>query len=251
VRRVRSGCRSATVLVVVQALHVTVASHHDLVDYLAAIGGLVGGIAALAALVFAGLSKRDAARSANAAEATQELADEQVAIMRREAAAAEAERSRRAAPEIHLGARPTGTSADAPPRLIYLTVGFSNENGTRSVERLTVNLRVPDLMSLSSVDGEQGIGPVEITKYPSVELGEHCGALVWSPTIGPIDRHVHLVKELKLGSPPAGTHRIEAELVHPDLPGGQSVHAWTLKVPAHGDRVELEPIPVGQPESRD
>ena len=100
-------------------------------------------------------------------------------------------------------------------------------------------------MALSSVDEEQGLGPAEITEYPSVELGEHRSALVWSPTIGPIDRHVHLVKELKLGSPPAGTHRIEAELVHADLPGGRSLHAWTLKVPANGGRVELEPIPAG------
>ena len=72
-------------------IHVIV--QHDFLDYAAAIGGILGGVAALIALGFAWLSKRDAGRSATAAQRTKELADEQVTIMRGEAAAALAERA--------------------------------------------------------------------------------------------------------------------------------------------------------------
>jgi hypothetical protein len=113
--------------------------HHDLFDYFAAFGGLIGGIAALVALIFAALSKRDAARSAaaaersaTAAEGTKALADQQVEIMRREAGAAFAERQRRAAPTIEIGAHTIGTSATDPPAMIILTVGFSNDAGDQA-----------------------------------------------------------------------------------------------------------------------
>ena len=123
-------------------IHVVVdAAHHDLFDWLAAIGGVVGGFAAVVALVFAAISKRDAARSAEAAEKTQALADEQVRIMREEAETAKAERERRAAPEMQLEAQAIGISDDLPPALIVLTAGFSNEHGTRPIGRLDV---VPD-----------------------------------------------------------------------------------------------------------
>jgi hypothetical protein len=228
-----------------QALHITVSNHHDWLDYFAAIGGIVGAFAAVVALIFAGLSKQDAARSADAAEATRKLADEEVGIMRTEADAAEHERGRRASPEIQISARGFKLPRDGPPLTIILTLGFSNENGTRPVERVTVNLRVPNTMTLRECKDEYGNIETSDNVRPLSDLvvGDHRGAFVWHPTIGPIDRGVYIVRYLKLDGPRAGTHRIEAELVHRDLPGGRSLHAWTLVVPEAGDGIDLEPSP--------
>jgi hypothetical protein len=57
-----------------------VKAHHDVVDYLAVVGGLVGAFAGIAALVFAARSANDATRSADSA-------DQSLAIMRDEARA--------------------------------------------------------------------------------------------------------------------------------------------------------------------
>ena len=214
----------------------TVDVHHDLLDYLAALGGAVGGAAAVIALALAVMAKKDAKRSAGAAEATQRLADQQVAIMRQEAAAAQAERERRAAPTIHLGV------GNRWPRLIVLTVGFSNEQGTRAIDRLPVNLQVPDSIDLYTCADLYGNDRERdyISHYPSVRLGDHVGANVWAPVIGPIEPLESAVRYLTLLDTPPGVHRIEAIMVHRDLPSGRSKSAWNLTVPEGGAGVELE-----------
>jgi hypothetical protein len=225
-------------------VHVVVTTHHDFLDYLAAYSGAVGGAAAVVALIFAGLSKRDAARSAEAAKATQELADEQVRIMRDEAAAAKAERDRRGAPEIYLGAEAFEFTDDSPPRFVVLTAGFSNDNGTRAIDRLVVNLRAPAVLELRACSDRwgNGSGNGQIHDLPSVVLGDKPGALFWTDAFGPIARFVHEVRFLKIGAPRPGSYRIEAELVNEDLPGGHSQHVWQLDIPDRGGWVALEPI---------
>jgi hypothetical protein len=219
---------------------IPVTVHHDLLDYVAVIGGAVGGVAALIALWLAWLSKKGAERSAVAAEQTKALADEQVAIMRREAGAALEERSRRAAPTIEIGASPIAGSG--PAQLVILTVGFGNDAGTRAVERLAVNVRVPDSIQLRTCKDQfgNGAGGDGISLMESVQLGEHMGALVWQANVGPIERLAHPYQYLALGLPPSGEHRIEATIIHPDLPGGAYSAAWILKVPANaGEELEL------------
>lgn len=228
------------------ALALTVSVRHDWLDYLAAFGGFVGGITALIALFLAWQSKGAADRSAKAAEATQRLADEQVAIMRREAAATQAERSLRAAPEIQLSARAMLTSPNEPPDWIILTVGLSNANGTRPVDRLTVNLLVPEVIAIepSDEDGVPRLGAGGVMKSPDHQLGGHRGAVYWyEKDIGPIGRREHVVRFVRLTRPRPGSYEIQAELMNDDLPDGHSFHAWTLEVPTSGDRVELRPIP--------
>lgn len=228
------------------SIAIVVNVQHDWLDYLAAYSGAVGGAAAVVALILAGLSKREAARSADAAEATKRLADEQVEIMRKESAAAKSERDRRAAPEIRLGAHAPGARDNEAPAIVILTVGFSNDNGTRAVDRLTVNLSVPSVMQLRTAADRYGNpgGNGNIADAPSEVLGDHVGALYWNEVLGPIDQHVNVVRYLSLGSPPVRTHRIEAEIVNRDLPGGRSSHAWDMSIPSSGDRVELVPVPI-------
>lgn len=173
--------------------------------------------------------------------------------MRREAAAAEAERERRAAPEIELSANAIWTSVNEPPGRIVLEVGLSNEHGTRPVDRLTVSLFMPDFLDPGPCGNRAGDGPGTggIRNEPNAEIGNHRGARVWFDTIGPIDPHVHLERFVVLARPRPGMHRIEAKLVHRDLAAGMSSHAWTLKVPQSGSEVELELTSVGSPSPPD
>jgi hypothetical protein len=119
----------------------------------------------------------------------------------------------------HLGAHAPSHRNDAPPPLVVLTVGFSNDNSTRPVDRLTVNLRVPSRMQLYSHRDSSlsGGGPGDIADAPSAVIGGDTGVIHWNEVLGPIDQHVNVVRYLTLGSPPAGIHRIEAELVNGDL----------------------------------
>lgn len=224
----------------------TVNVHHDALDYLAALGGLVGGIAAVVALIVAIRSKKDAARSAAAAEAAQALANEHLKIARHEAEAAETERKRRAAPEIQVTAKAVGMSDDAPPMRVVLSVAFSNDNGTRAVERLGVNVLVPDSMELIAADDEDGngVGSGRILHSPGHHLGTHHGAVYWADmTLGPINVGDYLIRYLTLRRVVPGAHEVWAELSNEDLPGGHSKHAWRLQIPPSGDRLEIQPLP--------
>ena len=82
-----------------------------------------------------------------------------------------------------------------------LTVGFSNDKGTRTVDRLPANVRVPDNILLHTfADNRQDSTPtlLDINPYPTVKLGDHLGANVWEQTVGPIARLEHDVRYLLL-----------------------------------------------------
>jgi hypothetical protein len=204
---------------------VEVSVHHDWLDYLAALGGLAGGLAGLVALVFAGLSKRDAGRSAAAAEAA-------LAIMQR-----------RAHPSVEIAVRAFGTSDTAPPAQVVLTLGFSND-GTRVAERVVVNVLVPDTLSLEPSADEYGNSLARkglISMSPNEVMGAHTGAIYWADIVGPIDVGVHTPVYLRIQKPPAGDHALVVKLIHEDLPAELEV-CRVLHIPESGGDVTLREV---------
>jgi hypothetical protein len=203
--------------------------HHDTLDYASVFAGVAGGLAAIVALIFALLSKRDAQRSADAAEAA-------LAIMRREA-------QRRANPDVQLSVHALGTSPEHPPGLVVLTLGFSNDGGTRAAERLTVNFLVAERLTLMPCDDEygNGSGHGKIMLSPNEQLGDVVGVKFWANDVGPIDPNVHRPAYLRIGGPPPGEHRLRAKLTHEDLPDGHREHEWVLQIPETGQAIELLP----------
>jgi len=218
----------------------------DFVDYLAAAAAVIGVVTGAIGLTLAWFLGRDARRSAVAAEHTSALAYEQVAIARREAEAAVAERGRRAAPTIQLWAyrKPAMIAiATIPLREFVLAISFSNDAGTRAVQRLPVRLRVPDYFGIYTCDqfGRNTARADDVRYSPQTKLGDHIGARVWDSTIGPIAPLEHDARYLLLTGARSGVHRLETEIVHEDLPDGGSTAAWDLTVPKARDRVVLVP----------
>jgi hypothetical protein len=216
-----------------------VRAHHDLLDYLAACGGLAGGLAGIAALIFAGRSARDASRSAHAAE-------ESLAIMKDEAQAAKKARERRADLSLEVLALARGISSAGPPEAIILELKFIND-GSRAAERLLVNFFVPDLLSLEArnADGEpEDVGQIIHT---SATIGRHRGQLHWDYDIGPVEPAMPRLQHLWIISPPSGDYTLLGALANEDLPDGQRSYAWRLTVPETGDKiclVEVDPNPL-------
>jgi hypothetical protein len=124
---------------------------HDALDYVAALGGLAGALAAIVALIFAARSKTDAERSADASE-------EALSIMREEAAVAKSARERRASLRIQLRARAMETSDKDPPRKVVLTLWLGNW-GTEVAKRPTAKLLLPDSLALETSGDEYGNSP--------------------------------------------------------------------------------------------
>jgi hypothetical protein len=220
-------------------------SHHDWLGYVAALGGLAGGIAGVAALIFANRSAEDAKRSATAAEKTAAIAERSLTIMREEAEVAREMRSRKAEPVLILSAEVRGTMPDAPPTLVILTLGFRNE-GNRVADRLMVNFLVPDNFNFIACDQEGNPTPdAGHVATTSEQLGDHIGAKYWWDEVGPLlARSVNKLQHLLINRPPPGEHVLKGVLMNEDLPGNERSWRWQLSVPEAGQRLmltELEP----------
>lgn len=215
---------------------ILVSVQHDWLDYAAAVAGVIGGVAAVAALIFALLSARAADRSARSADESARLVGEQVKIMREEADVARAERSRRAAPEAELR-DPTvierDGNGDGPATVVTLTIAVTNEAGTRSADDLAVNCWVPDSIQLRSCLDATGAETQSsnINADPTRRLGDHVGGrFFWEEHIS-VKTGTTQKRFLRLERPPAGRHCIELVLRHDDLPAGVSRSRWDLLIP--------------------
>jgi hypothetical protein len=131
---------------------------HDWLDYMAAFGGLVGGVAAVVALVLAFLSMKDARRSADAAEASAKESGASLRILQAEHEAAEAERAKRPDVGGTLNWDPIFEYEGTNDVLLY--VGMHNERGTRDADRVLLNLLVPAEVGLVRTD-KDGRNPRE------------------------------------------------------------------------------------------
>lgn len=208
---------------------IEVAVRHDWLDYVGALGGFAGGIAGLVALIFAGLSKRDAERSATAAE-------QALALMREEAKVAEAEREKRADPVAQLSALAFVNSKDELGYVV-LNIRISNE-GTRAAERLMLSVVVADPLSIAPCD-EVG---AKTALTSSERLGTIPGKQYWAKRIDSLDLHIPRGGFLRLQSPAPGSHRITVRLSHEDIPTGQRARQWDLEVPDKGGALKLEEV---------
>lgn len=209
-------------------------AHHDWLDYAAALGGLVGALAGIVALLFAVRSARDASSSA-------ESARESLAIMRQEAQAARDERSKRAILDVRPRApRTIGTSDNAPPRQVILTLLFRND-GTRQADRVLLNVSVPKSLDIQpcTAEGEnEGHDRIE----PGHQDRGNPDDKVWMHDLGTMDEPRVLVRHLRIDRPAAGRYRLRTTLIHKDIPTGKLSHHWLLIIPATGGDVRLEQI---------
>jgi hypothetical protein len=218
-------------------------THHDWLDYFAALGGLIGGLAAITALAFAVRSARDASRSAGAAERSADAAEESLNIMRQEAQAAREERERRADPDVALHIRPLNISAHKPPGAIILTLEFTNK-GTRPAKRLPVNFLMPDSLIFVTCQPDGSPETVgQIMQTPEV-LGDHRGARKWDYDMGPVEVDVDRVQTFRINNPTAGTYLLRASLMHEDLTQSRT-QRWRLDIPDAGGGVALTPLYTG------
>lgn len=215
-------------------------THHDWLDYVAALGGLAGGIAGVAALIFASRSAEDAKRSATAAEKTAEIAETSLTIMREEADVAREMRSRKADPVLILSAEVRGTTPDAPPTLVILRLAFRNE-GDRVADQLMVNFLLPDVFNFIACDQDGNPTPDEGNiATTSEQLGDHIGAKYWWDEVGPLlARSVNKLQHLLINRPPPGEHVLKGVLMNEDLPGNERSWRWQLSVPQTGQHVTL------------
>jgi hypothetical protein len=209
-----------------------ISSHHDALEYLAVLGGIVGALVAAVALVVA-------IRSAAASERSVKAADASRRIMREEAQAAREQRERHADIDFDLNVRALETSQTAPPGGVMLDVGVSND-GTRSADRVLCNFYIPKELKarLSDPDGT-GTGTGRLVTADQT-FGRHKGSGFWSDYYGPIGVGTITVRHLYLDQPIPGTHRLDASLYHDDLLNNERDRAWLLVVPSEGDAVTVE-----------
>jgi hypothetical protein len=118
--------------VLVRCIDCVAQQGHDVLDWLAALGGAIGGVAALVALIFAWRSERHAKASAEHAAHSQELAERsanaaeaELELFRGEVKEARRERSRRAQLRFELHAAVTSW-LDTRPHRLKLWLGYAN-----------------------------------------------------------------------------------------------------------------------------
>jgi hypothetical protein len=219
--------------------------HHQALDYIGVFGGLVGGLAAIVALWFAVLSKRDAKRSADAAERSTkasersaDAAEAALVISREEAEVIRAERERQADLRIDMEARAIGTAPEWPPAVVMLTLKVEN-TGTRDAERVIAKVAVPDTLQMEAVEDHEGnITTPGQVHWEDARLGGHRGVCFWSDLVlltqgGAIGQHLRIEK------PPAGIYRVSAGLSSGDLPAGHLWRFWQLQVGIGDDSIAL------------
>jgi hypothetical protein len=214
-------------------------AHHDSLDYVASLGGVAGGIAGIAALVFAARSAKDSSVSAAASEKSAEIAGATLDIMRAEIAVARDLRAMRAIPTVSLRAETRGSSPDAPAALVVLIFRFANK-GDRSAERLLAHISFPGRFDRVDTCDQDGTptdeGPVRRLSGRPDE--DDPGGSYWVRNIGPLEPwDVGKLQYFRLDNPPAGAYVLDGELMNEDLPGRKRSWRWKLTVPQTGNRV--------------
>jgi hypothetical protein len=201
-----------------------VSIHHDALEYIGLFAGLAGGLAALAALWFAVLSKRDAKRSANASERSANAAEAALAIAREEAEVLRAERERKAVFSVDMEAHAYGTASGQPPGVVALTIKVQN-TGSRDAEHVLAKVQVPDSLDMEACVDHEG----NIPTPGKVNYDRTNAARFWTEDLF-IPRGAGVGQHLRIRKPPQGSYRISAGLLHSDLATGQLVRDWDLAV---------------------
>jgi len=216
-----------------------VAQHgHDALDLLAALGGAIGGAAALIALVFAWRSARHAKASAEHAARSQELAErsanaaeEELDLFRGEVEAARLQRSRRADLRFGLSGSVASWSGARADR-IRLALRWANE-GSREADRVRVTLEVPETVALETTLAGQGrLGRANVSHLYS---DRDAPCRYWRQVLGTIDADSQ--DEADVLRVRAAPREFPVALVaqHEDIPGGRLVLRWQITLPTRRD----------------
>jgi hypothetical protein len=222
-----------------------VRTHHDCLEYIAVIGGALGAVAAVIALFVAIKGKNTADASLDAARSLSEIA-------KAEAAAARAERARRADPLAMIHASHEAQFAPETDGDVIVTLGFRND-GNRPAERLGVNFLVPAALRFTTCDqygANVESGKIHFTPETVGQDGNPVedgpGSFYWSEDVGPIDPWaVNKVQFFRIHKPPFGIYALKVVLMQQDIPGGSRIWAWRLRIPRDG-RLS-DPDPIGPP----
>lgn len=221
-----------------------VSAKHDALDYMAVVGGLVGGGAAIVAAALAVRSSGAAARSAKASEASTSAAEKALALAEDEAAFVRSERKRIPELSVDLQVRAVGVSNSAPPATLVLTVTCHNAGG-RDADRVIVNVTVPKSVKLEAAgdaDGATSGGPVPDTGVAHLPDGR----LVWSSALGRTSPGSTALNLLRVPKPSAGDFRVEAKISYDEGKGSEH-RLWNLHIPESGGDVRFEPVDADVP----
>jgi len=202
-----------------------VSANYDVLDYVAAVGGLVGGLAALVALWLARLSKGVAEQSATDAKRSADAAAEQLQLMRDEL-------NRKAAPVIDL--RLTSEKENPTGRDLVLEVLVGNE-GNRQADLVPTVVTIPESVKVTVVIDEQGTA-VDETATNALKRHRHPAlglSIYWNADVGPISRGTAQGRYLGLIAP-MGEYMILGQVSHDDLDTGPRIGEWRLTVDANG-----------------
>ena len=203
---------------------------HDWVDYAAAVGGTLGALAAIVALVLTVRSAKDANRSADAAERTARHAEDELTLLREEAAAAKEQRAHRPRVTATITPEANPREAGAAPALIRLRLELRN-TGELTAERLSVWLFVGSEVSLDEATSLSG------DRLRDLDLGLGEDVHYWSEHLGPMDPHVSHYRTVQVSPPEPGDHRFVLSLRYA---GYRIDEAWVLTVPAAGEDVTVQ-----------
>lgn len=228
-----------------------VSAKHDALDYMAGVGGLGGGVAAIVAAALAVRSSGAAARSASASEASTKAsersasaAEKALELAENEAAFIRSERERIPRLSVHLEARSVGVSDSAPPATLVLTVTCRNSGG-RDADRVIVNVAVPGSIKLEAAGDADGATPGDPMPDTGVApLSD--GRLAWSSTLGRTSPGAKALQYLRVLKPPAGDFRVEAKISYDEGKGSEH-RLWNLHIPESGGDMHFEPVDADVP----
>jgi hypothetical protein len=224
--------RQMMMLLAVSAVSVEVVStHHDWLDYVAALGGLAGGIAGVVALIFAARSAGDASRSATASVQSAGIAAESLTILRQEAQAAQEQRSRRA--ELVPSMRVVSTERGGGHARVVLELRVDNV-GTRAASRLSISVGMPP--SLRFVPSKPDGSPEDDGQTYVGSWGPTGETVVrrWDHDLGPLNPGAAVGQILVIDHATPGQYAIGVGMIHEDR-HGTIEHVWELIVPASGN----------------
>ncbi len=167
-----------------------------------------------------------AVESAKAAKKSANLAEDTLGIMQEEAEATRAERARRADPNLSVEAEATNLG-------IVLILAFRNE-GNRPAERLMVNFLVPDALNVTIIDRRGHLNPEQTAEevHWTDELlkGSDDGCDYLAVDMGPVDPVAMNKLQRLLVRAKDGEWELKGVLIHPDLPTNERTWTWLLRI---------------------
>jgi hypothetical protein len=197
-------------------------THHDLLDVLAALGGITGALAAVVALKLAAQSARDASVS--------------LRIMEEEANEIKRVRAQRAKLMVELLAR----ELDPSRKQLILTLVFRNR-GSRVAEHVGINFAVPSGLIIRPCNqyGEiEEFGQVVATPRGISETG---GTMWTCDEIGPVRLTADVVQPVLLEGAPVGRYDLAARVTYDDHGGDSLSLDWRLHVPGRPRKITVDP----------